>query len=493
MSENQSAYRQIFKATSIFGGVQVFTMLISIIRSKFIAVLLGPTGMGIAGLLNSTITLVGSLSGLGLGTSSVKNIAAANNSENPTRIAIIVKVLRRLVWITGLIGAIITIALSPLLSQFTFGNKDYTLAFIWISITLLFNQLSSGQIAVLQGLRKLEYMAKASLSGSILGLFITIPLYYIWGIKGIVPAIILTSLATFVRSWFYSRKIKLEEVRVSNLRTIAEGKEMVIMGVMISLSGIISSIAAYIVRIYISNIGGVDQVGLYNAGFVIVNTYVGLIFTAMGTDYYPRLSAVSADNDKCRQTINQQAEVATLILAPIILVFLVFINWVVIILYSSKFIPVNEMIHWAALGMFFKATGWTIGIILLAKGASKLFFYSELIANIYTLALNIVGYKLMGLTGLGISFLVSFILATLQVYIIARIKYEFQFTTSFLKIFFIQIIFAVLCFITVIEMNTIIAYILGSIMILMSTLYSYREIDKRIGIKSLLGRFLKKS
>jgi len=50
----QNSYRQIFKATSIIGGVQFVNIIILIVRSKFIAYLLGPVGMGISGLLVST-------------------------------------------------------------------------------------------------------------------------------------------------------------------------------------------------------------------------------------------------------------------------------------------------------------------------------------------------------------------------------------------------------------------------------------------------------
>jgi hypothetical protein len=52
-ARNQSSYRSIMKATSVW-GVQVFYIVIAIVRSKIIAVLLGPAGMGIVGLLNST-------------------------------------------------------------------------------------------------------------------------------------------------------------------------------------------------------------------------------------------------------------------------------------------------------------------------------------------------------------------------------------------------------------------------------------------------------
>jgi O-antigen/teichoic acid export membrane protein len=144
IKEQQSSYRQIMKATSIFGGVQVFQVIIQVIRSKFVAILLGPAGMGITGLLTSTIGFISGLTNFGIGTSAVKDIAAASNTENQIRIATKVIVLRRLVWITGILGALLTLVLSPLLSQLTFGNRKYTFAFIWISITLLFTQLSSG-------------------------------------------------------------------------------------------------------------------------------------------------------------------------------------------------------------------------------------------------------------------------------------------------------------------------------------------------------------
>jgi len=485
MTEKQSSYRQIMKATSLFGGVQIFNIIISIIRSKFIAVLLGPAGMGIAGLLTSTTGLITGLTNFGLATSAVRNIASANSTGNQTRIGTVVTVVRRWVWITGTLGTLVMLGLSPWLSQLTFGNHDYTLAFIWISISLLFTQLSTGQLVILQGMRKLQYQAKASLTGSVLGLIITVPLYYSFGIDGIVPAIIITSLISFSISWFFAKKVKIEPIRVSRVRTLAEGKNMLTMGFMISMSGLITMGTSYLVSIFISNTGGVSQVGLYVAGFAIINGYVGLIFNAMGTDYYPRLSAVANNNELCKRTINQQAEIAVLIMAPILMVFLVFIQWVVIILYSNKFIAVDAMIHWAALGMLFKATSWSIGIILLAKGASKLLFLNEFIASSYMLVLNIVGYHFMGLTGLGISFMIGYLLYLIQVFLLSKIKYQFSFDSAFIQIFTIQFLLATSCFTVVKFIGKPYSYLIGLGLIMISAFHSYKELDKRLGIKEI--------
>ena len=121
----------------------------------------------------------------------------------------------------------------------------------------------------------------------------------------------------------------------------------------------------------------------------------------MGTDYYPRLSAVNSGSEEFNKTINQQAEISLLLLAPIIAGFIIFIKPVVTILYSSKFLPVEGLIYWAILGIFFKAASRTIAYSFLAKGDTTAFFWSELAAIIYTTTFNILGYMYWGLTGLG--------------------------------------------------------------------------------------------
>lgn len=486
MTEQQSSYRQIMKATSIFGGVQVFQIIIGIIRSKFIAVLLGPLGMGISGLLTSTTGFVAAMTNFGLSTSAVRDISSAYSTGNGTRLAIVAMVFKRWVWVTGLLGAVLTAILSPLLSEITFGNRNYTFAFIWLSITILLNQISAGQSALLRGMRKIRYMAQSGMIGSLFGLFTTIPLYFFYGINGIVPGIIVTAITSLLLTWYYSRQLDINRVYVSKARTLVEGKEMLKMGFLISMSGLITLGASYIVRIFINRIGGVEQVGLYSAGFAIINTYVGMIFTAMSTDYYPRLSAVAHSNGESRNVINQQAEIALLILAPILISFLVFINWVVILLYSKQFLPVTVMIYWAALGMFFKAASWSIAFIFLAKGTSKLFFWNELVTNVYLLAFNILGYFYMGLTGLGLSFFVSYFIYLIQVYIVARLYFDFTFTTAFVKIFLLQLGLALLSFLVVKFVCHPWLYVVGVALIMVSTLYSWKELDKRIDLKAIL-------
>lgn len=476
------------KTTSIFGGVQVFQIIIGIIRSKFIAVLLGPAGMGIAGLLSATTGMVEALTNFGLGTSVVKNIAEAHATDDQNKLGRVSSIFKRLVWFTGALGFFITLVFSPCLSQITFGNKDYTWAFMLLSITLLVNQISSGQSVLLRGTRNIKLMVKSSMLGSVIGLVTTIPLYYMYGMQGIVPALIIAAFTALTLTWYFSNQLSIQKVAVTWKETFAEGKEMLYMGFMISLSGIITLAMSYIVRLFISNSGTLEDVGLYNAGFAIINTYVGMIFTAMSTDFFPRLSAVAHETKEANKVINQQAEISVLILAPIILIFIVFIKWVIFVLYSEAFLPLKDMILYVALGMLFKAIGWAIGFLFLAKSASKAFLKNEMVWNVYNLALSILGYYYFGITGLGISFLISYFLYSVQVYYFSKSLFQFQMDRELMKIFAIQLTLAISCFLVVFFFKDIYTYVIGTCLIILSTLYSLKELNKRMNIKSLFNK-----
>ena len=486
-SENKtSSYRSIFKATSLFGGVQAYQILIGVIKSKFVAILLGPTGMGIQGLYQSAIQLIQSFSSLGLSQSAVRDVSEANGSGDSKRIGLTVAVVKRLVWITGLLGLVATAVLSPVLSQTTFGNYDYTIPFIFLSVILLLDQLSAGQKVVLQGMRKLKYLAKSTAIGSTVGLVVSIPLYYLFGVQGIVPTLILNSVTMLCLTWYFSKKVEVEKVEVTNEQTFEKGKSMLKMGLAMSISGIMVTLTSYLLRGFIRYEGGTEQVGLFTAGFMLTNSYVGMVFNAMGTDYYPRLSAVNQDNAKCTEVINQQGEIATLIIAPILISCMILMPFIIRIIYSDEFLPANDYILWAVSGMMFKVFSWVIAFVFLAKAEAKLFIINEVITNIYSFGLSALGYHYFDLAGLGIAFMLTYLAYSVQVYLIARKRYEFSFSKSFKKVYTIQILMVISVFITVLLWKSNWMYLPTGLVFAVCAMYSLRELDKRMSVVKMI-------
>ena len=65
IKKEQEGYQTAFKATALFGGVQVINILVSILKSKIVALWLGTTGFGIMSLFNSATSLIYSITNLG--------------------------------------------------------------------------------------------------------------------------------------------------------------------------------------------------------------------------------------------------------------------------------------------------------------------------------------------------------------------------------------------------------------------------------------------
>ena len=73
--DSKDRYSHILRYTGLFGGVQGLNILIGIVRNKLVAMILGPNGMGLISLFNSTIKLVSDSTSFGISMSAVRNIS----------------------------------------------------------------------------------------------------------------------------------------------------------------------------------------------------------------------------------------------------------------------------------------------------------------------------------------------------------------------------------------------------------------------------------
>lgn len=488
MSSDRNSYGNILKAIGLFGGVKVFQILVNIVKNKFVAILLGPTGMGIVGMFTSTTSLISSFTGFGLGTSAVRDISASYSSGDSKRIGRTVAILRKLVWATGILGALVTIILANYLSLWAFGNEDYATAFRILSIILLFDQLTVGQTALMQGTFHYRYMAKASLYGSVVGLLVSIPMYYQWGQDAIVPVIIISSLTALLLSIAFARKIEIQKEKVTIHDVLTDGRTMIVLGTVLAATSAFRLGGTYIQRAFISNIGSLADVGLYVAGSAIATQYIDVILSAMSTDYAPRLAAISNENEKFVETINRQMKLMVTITIPFIVLFIIFARELIILLYSNEFLPIVVMIEWMMFSMFLRAISWCLSFSFVAKGESKAFFWNETACTIYSLGFSILGYYFVGFVGLGISFLITYIIYTAQMYILAKKKYGFAFSSDCLSLMIRQAILLAASFI-IIELirPSFIRYIVGISVLLIVTYFSYREFDKMIPVKDIIS------
>jgi O-antigen/teichoic acid export membrane protein len=486
-NSNEATFKQVIKSTTIFSSLQLFNIIINIVRSKTIAVFLGPNGIGIYSLISSSLSLVSGISNFGLSTSAVKSVSDSNIIKNKNLLRKELFVIYKVAWFTGFLGLILTILFSNKLSLIAFGNLNYSKWFIFLSISILINQITVSFVVYLQGIGDLKNLAKANFLSTLISFLCSIPFYYFAGEKSIYISIILTSVISLFFSIIYALKSNFQKIKITNKKLFFKSLKLIKIGFLISLSFLMSTISTYILQVYITKHGGVSEVGLYMAGFAIINNYVGIIFSAMSTEYYPRLTKTSFDLVISRRVINQQAEIVLLILAPIMTFFIIFIKFIITILYSSSFLILIPMMYWAALGIFFKSIGWPIAYYFLAKGIGRIYFINELTAVLYTLGLSIAGYYFYGLTGLGIAYLISQFFYLIQCFFVSYYYFNFTFTPNLLKYFLTHFTIALFAiFIVFNHLSLVINYITGTLLFLISMFYSLHELNKKTDILNIL-------
>src|SRR5438046_2261670 len=157
--ENHS-YLRILKSTALIGGSSVVNIAFGIVRTKAMALFLGPGGVGLMGLYGSIADLAQSLAAMGIQSSGVRQIAEAVGSGDAERIARTAAVLRRITLLLGLVGAVLLATLSRPLSLFTFGSHQRAAGVALLSVAVFLRLVSGGQIAFIQGMRRISDIAR---------------------------------------------------------------------------------------------------------------------------------------------------------------------------------------------------------------------------------------------------------------------------------------------------------------------------------------------
>lgn len=420
--------KSILKGISLFGGVQIIQMLVSLVRGKFVAMILGPEGIGINTLFNSAQTTIQVFGSLGLNLAIVKEISSSRDNPPQLSLAMAVAVALRLIFWSAIFGALLCFLLSPVLSRITFGSYGQTVPFMFLSISLFFSIAAAGKLSILQGLHQVKKLSRASLVGALAGLLIGVPLYYLFGIKGIVPAIICVTAAMFFFYSFTLKRCKLpaqENVRLSANKPLV--KKLLSVGFILVAGNLATTSVTYIINLFIRTFGDIENVGYFQAANSITMQYMGMVFAAMAVDYLPRLTRKIDDNRYVAGLANRQITILAYVVAPLVTGMILAAPLLIRLLLTSEFENITGLVRLMGLGVMFKAINYPLGYITFAKDNRKVYIWTEVVFyNIANLVISCIAYYCWGLTGLGVAVIADGIIGIATDCIIDRKLYSFR-------------------------------------------------------------------
>lgn len=485
------SYIHILKYTGMFGGVQGLNILMALVRNKLVAMILGPEGMGLISLFNSTIKLVSDSTNLGISMSAVRNISEEFDSGDTFRMHHTIRMIRSWSVLTALLGMLLCLVLSPWLNRYTFTWGNHTFHFMLLSPVVALTAITGGELAILKGLRQLRRLAFLSVLGVVAALVLSIPVYLGMGERGIVPSLLLVALAQMLLTVAYSYKVCPLKLSFRK-QVLGEGLGMVRLGIAFVLAGVLGSGAEFLIRSFLNTQGSLGQVGLYSAGYMMTMTYAGMVFSAMETDFFPRLSAVHDDIEKQNQVVNRQIEVSLLILSPLLVGFTIFLPVFLPLLFTGKFMPILGMMQVTVLAMYLRAVKLPIAYLPLAKGDSRSYLFLEAVYDVAVVLLVCSMYSAYGLTGTGVAITASAVLDFLLLVFYTRYKYGYTVSKDVCRHAIMAIGIGLLAYLTTFIANLWIYWGGGAALIALSTALSAYTLKKKTNVWNTLAEKLKR-
>ena len=488
---SKDSYRHVLKYTSLFGGVQGLTILIGLVRNKAMAVLLGAGGMGFNSLMMSVQTFASQATNLGLSFGAVPKLSEVYEQDNHSQLSYYVQVIRLWSLIAAVLGLLFCVAVSGLVNNVTFTWGDHTLHYAMLGVSVAMLSITGGETAILKSTRRMGSLARIQIYGAIAAVLLSVPLYYYRGHSGVVPAIVLIAAFNMLLTVWHSYRCCPLSMKFSR-RHLQDGFGMIRLGVAFMLAAAIGSGAEMAIRAFLNVEGGMDDVGFYNAAYMITITYAGMVFSAMESDYFPRLSAVNKDIKATNETVNKQMEVSLLMLAPMLVALIMLLPILIPMLFRRDFLPVVAMAQVAVLAMYFKVQTMPVAYITLARSRSLSFLFLETTYYVALVVAIVAGYRWWGIWGTGVAIVVAHVLEYVVVNAYAYWQYGYRSTWQVGRYALLQMSIGVLAYAVSLWTEGVVYWITEAALTLVSTACSLYILHQKTRLWEALMRKFKK-
>jgi PST family polysaccharide transporter len=394
-------FARILRSSALMGGAQAVTLAMAFLRSKLIAVLIGPSGIGLMGVFSTFNGNVATIAGWGLATSAVRTVAGAADTDRPQKAAAVRVLGRRLAW-AGLIAVLLLVM--PV-GQLTFESQRYSLELLIAGLAVPCVVATGMWTALLQAGGHIGSMARTQAISSVLGLLAGLPFIWLFGSVGIALSILLAAAATAYVTWHAARRFCPDDGAAP---AGADLRELLQFGLIMQLGGVLGAVAAYLVRVLILRSHGDDlaaglaDAGYYQAAAAVTGSLPGVIFSAANSDFYPRVAAAK-DEDEARLITEKQVQASLLLALPILMALLTMGPIAVRLLYAPGFEPAVPLLDWFVWAIFLNLLGWPLGFWVSARRSKRTIAFFQGLFSVAMLLLALAFIPLWGVKGAAVA------------------------------------------------------------------------------------------
>jgi PST family polysaccharide transporter len=490
VEHTRKSYQGILKSAALLGSARVMTLVIGLARVKALAVLIGPVGVGLIGTYDVLVQMAIYVFGMGVQASGVRQVAIANSQQDPDRTARTIATLRCLSWSLGLFGTVVVGASAWAISRLTFKDPGHGRDILILSPAILLTSIYAGGLAILQGCQRIADLAKITVLSAIGQAVSVVAFVYMLGERGIAFSFVASGGFSLLICRWVMKGTALPKAAPTWASSMGESGTFIKLGLSLTNALLLSTLVAYAVRSLIARNLGLEAVGIYLCAYGLSGKFIGFLLDAMQTDFYPRLSAVAHDHEDLNRLVNQQTEIVLLMAMPGLLATLAFAPWLVRLFYSGAFDGATVLLRWFILGCLVRVIYAPIAFVQLAKGRSLLYFVSEAVISLSSLAATFVLLKAFGLRGAAASYLVANLFQTIVLLAISRRLTGFKWSSHAVRFLLIFVSISTVCVLVSFVLSDIQTALVCAVVAAAVSLYCMRQLADRLGPDHRMSRFL---
>ncbi|MCM1337590.1 MAG: oligosaccharide flippase family protein [Candidatus Amulumruptor caecigallinarius] len=413
----------VVKAVGMLSGVQVISVLSSVVRVKIVAIWLGPAGIGLIGIFQTALDMLGTIAQMGIGVSGTREVAMAENAAVKSRAVAVVKAwgLR-----LALIGVLLTLLAAPWLSLWSFNDMSHTGWFMLLGAGVAFTVGAAMVSSLLRGTASYGALARGTLTGAVGGVAVVVPLIILFREHGIAPAVTLAAGVSLIGFWWAARRDRtLSSLPplthpLSCESIIADGRRLISLGWWVTLGYAAGDLANYSLLSYINRAASTAEAGYFQAGYTLLVRYTSFIFGALAAEYFPRVSAVHGSARRLSVYASHEVSLLMWVFVPVCAAFIAGAPLMVEVLYAPDFECVLPYLYTGALGAVLRCWSTSLSYIILAKGDGPRYLLSEVLIAVGFVGLGILCYSQWGLNGMGVAYVGSYIFESVLLWLLTR-------------------------------------------------------------------------
>lgn len=483
-----NSYQQILRSSSIIGGAAVINIVVGLLRSKVAALLLGPVGVGLIGLVQNLMTTAASAAALGFGTVGTRQIAEACGKGDESAVETAKNTLYWGTLFLALLGGLIFFLFRKALAIQVLNDASWADGVGWLSIGVALAVVAGSQSAYLNGLRRIGDLARLNIASAIVSTVLGVLSLLLWEGGGILLFVLSLPAARFMIGYWYINKIR--QRKRHSIHTFALIRQCAVLarsGVPFMLSGVVMTLGLLLLRTLVQRDLGPGSLGQFQAAWMISMTYISFVLGAMGTDYYPRLAGVINDRNTATRLVNEQTEVALILSGPVLVSMLALAPWVVKLLYSGAFEDSVLILRWQVLGDVLKVTSWPMGFIILAAGDGRAFLFAETLAISVFVLFAWIFLPHLGIQATGVGFFVMYVIQLPVVYWLAQRRIGFSWETRVSRHFVALALVASLVFVSA-RLSILLSVVFGMSSSIILILYGLGRLGSMADFSGPVGK-----